>query len=141
MGIKQYLSQVYILPIEGRIGQIITNNLKDRINTYGIPYNPVYKLSVKIEEPIIKSQTSLSNKASREALLYKAEYQLFKGDEIVLQDKSSAQTSYSILTKPYGTVVSKNDAIERAAAIFSDDIALRLSVYFEHLSQKQNNDF
>ena len=129
-GININMARTFINPIEGRIGQMVRNNLKDRMNTYGTPQKPSYQLYIEIEEPKVSQSISLDNTASREKMVYKAIYRLIKNNETIIEDETVAEASYSILTMPYATIVSQEDAIRRAAAILADDILLRVSVYF-----------
>lgn len=140
-GIYPDLAKIYISPIEGRVGQLVRNNLKDRINIYGSPEKPQYILGIDIKDPVIQQSTSLINTANRETIVYKAMYRLVENGETIIDGMSKAEASYSILTMPYATVVSKEDAIKRVAAILADDIILRLSVYFKNINQSQNNSY
>lgn len=131
--INEQLAQVYILPIEGRVGQLVRNNLRNRMTPYGLPMKPFYELQIEIDDSSVKQSIGLDNTATRETIIFKAIYQLIKDKEIIVEGESTAEVSYSILTMPYGTVVSQKDVIRRAANILADDIALRISVYFKNI--------
>jgi LPS-assembly lipoprotein len=52
------------------------------------------------------------------------------GQTAVLTGTSSSTTSYDILSNPFATTVSEDDARERALREVADDIRTRLALYF-----------
>jgi len=130
--VKAELAQIKIKHIADRFGQQIRNQLLDNLTPYGKSRDEKYVLSVHMEsEPQIIEQALREDvTATRETMKISMLYTLKQGDEILLEGDSIAFTSYNILSNPYSTIVSKEDAYKQAAKIIANDISLRLAAYF-----------
>jgi LPS-assembly lipoprotein len=130
--VKVELAQIKIKHIADRFGQQIRNELLDNLTPLGQPKKPKYILEVFMEEEprIIEQALRDDVTATRETMKISMLYKLKKGKEIILEGDSVAFTSYNILSNPYSTTVSKEDAYRQAANIIANDIALRLAAFF-----------
>ena len=126
------LAAVRIEPLRDRVGQQMHNFLRDRLNPYGQPVSPSYRLRVNLVETVRELGVQLDETASRANLQMIANFTLlnFATDEPLLTGRTSSTTSYDILRNPFATTVSETDARERALREVADDIQTRLALYF-----------
>jgi hypothetical protein len=133
----QQMAQTHIYPIADRVGQQLYNVLRDRMNPQGVPPNPVYDLIVTVRQSGSQSLINPNQTAARIDLTFYADYNLYRRDApgvSIFHGESRNTTSYDLLSDPYASVVSADDAKRRGAQSLADDIANRLATY---LSQPQ----
>lgn len=126
------MTEVRIAPIPDRIGQSMHNLLRDRINPYGQPGRENYILSVTLTEALQATALRADETATRANLTVSADYALRSADgkTVLAQGRISSTDSYDILESYYATIVSQEDARERALRELSDTIRDRLALYF-----------
>jgi LPS-assembly lipoprotein len=126
------LSQVRVVPIADRTGQMLYNRLRDRLNPHGKPTEPLYTLEIKVVERSEDLLLEPNETASRTDLMLTANFKLRKidGGATVLTGSSRSSISYDIQTSQYATIVSEQDVRQRATKQLSDDISTRLALYF-----------
>jgi len=132
--VSESLAAVRIDPLRDRTGQRMHNFLRDRLNPRGQPISPSYRLQVALTETLTTLGVRRDETATRANLRMVADFTLvpYGGDEPLLTGKSSSTTSYDILSNPFATTVSEDDARERALREVADDIQTRLALYFAH---------
>ena len=125
------LNNVSIDNIPDRDGQMLRNNLIDRMYGPNRPEHPQYHLSVKVhfnEEDIgiLADATS-----TRTLLNMYGDYVLTDahGGEI-LHGEAHSVTSYNRLDQMYGTVAAQQDAHQRTIHEVGEQIVNRVSLYF-----------
>jgi LPS-assembly lipoprotein len=61
-----------------------------------------------------------------------ADYRLvdLSSNEVVLKGNTEATSAYNVVESEYATLVARRDAEKRAAKMLSDDLSLRLALYF-----------
>lgn len=126
------LAAVEIEPMRDRVGQQMHNFLRDRLNPYGQPTSPSYRLRVELTESINELGVRKDETATRANLRMRARFTLMdsSGGQELLSGRATSTTSYDILQDPFATTVSEGDARERALRELADDIQTRLAVYF-----------
>lgn len=126
------LNEVAIALIPDRSGQRLRNLLIDRFYIRGRPAEPAYRLDIALAAVEERLGIQKDATATRAQLWMTAAYRLIDqvGDRIVLETQSRALVSYNLLTDPYATLVSRQDAFERGLVQLADDITSRLSLYF-----------
>lgn len=126
------LAAVRIDPLRDRVGQQMHNFLRDRLNPYGQPVSPSYRLQVKLTEHLSELGVRRDETATRANLRMDADFQLLdlNGERPLFIGRSSSTTSYDILDNPFATTVSEGNARERALRELADDIQTRLALYF-----------
>lgn len=129
--VREELNDIAIDNIPDRAGQMLRNNLMDRMYGRGRPSQPLYRLSIKL-----KSNESdvgvLSNATSTLAELDTyADYTLTdsKG-KTILKGNAHSESSFSRLNDQYATVAAHDDAVERTVHEVSEQIVNRISLYF-----------
>ncbi len=127
-----HLAAVRINPLPNRDGQQLHNLLRDQLNPGGQPARPAYILDVRLtldteEVGIRKDQT-----ATRANLFLNSWFTLRAAadNRVLYEDRVSSINSYNILDQPYPTDVAEADALSRGLRELSDDIKLRLAVFF-----------
>lgn len=126
------LATVRIDAMRDRVGQQMHNLLRDRLNPYGQPASPDYRLLLLITETISELGVRRDETATRANLKLDANFFLRKSGsgEQVLAGRSTSTTSYDILEEPFATTISERNARERALREVADDIETRLAVFF-----------
>jgi len=126
------LANVRIAPIANRTGQLLYNQLRDRLNPTGKPAEPVYVLEVVIVESGSDLLLEPNNTASRTILDLTAHYKLrdIKSGSTLLTSQSRSSLSYDIQDSQYATLSSEQDVRRRATKQLSDDISTRLALFF-----------
>ena len=129
----QQMAQIHINPIADRVGQQLYNLLRDRMNPQGVPQNPTYDLIVTLRQSGAPSLINPDQTTARIDLTLYASFSLYRRDApgvVVFKGESRNTTSYDLLiSDPYASVVSADDAKRRGAQSLADDIANRLATY------------
>ena len=134
------MAQVKIELIENRTGQELRNELLDRFNPDGKPAEPRYRLRVQLREAETAVAIERDDTASRSSLAISAAFTLTSvpDGKVVLQGVSTGLNSYGIITNSFATLVGKQDAERRALRSVADDIATRVSLYFQRQSAAES---
>ncbi len=125
------LNDIAIDNIPDRNGQMLRDDLIDRMYGRNRPAQPLYTLKVKIHF-VEQDLGILANATStRELLDMYADYDLVdaKGASI-LAGHAHSVASFDRLDQMYGTVAAREDALERTLHECSEQIVNRLSVHF-----------
>jgi LPS-assembly lipoprotein len=126
------LQAVRVAPLPQRNGQILHNYLRDDINPYGQPAEPLYELRIGLRETSEDSGIRRDETASREVITMRAAFQLvdLSADSVLYEGQARSSSAYNVLDDRFASIVSAEDARERALRELSADIKLRLAAYF-----------
>jgi LPS-assembly lipoprotein len=126
------LGSVYVGPIPNRDGQILRNYLVEQLNQNAQPGNPTHALTVNLQIQSTGIALSRDNTTSRTSITAVANFTLVdtSTNKPVLTSLARATTSYDVLQSDYATLVSREDAVNRTLREVSDEMRLRLAVYF-----------
>jgi LPS-assembly lipoprotein len=118
--------------IADRQGQLLRNELLDRLNYRGEPTKPNYELKIKLTEVEQQILVRSDEVATAINLTSIADYELIDitSKRVLTSGRSTSINRYNILRSPYATVVSKEDAQKRAGQQIAEDLRTRLGVYF-----------
>jgi LPS-assembly lipoprotein len=130
------LATIRIVPIADRTGQLLYNELRDRLNPRGKPASPRYLLTITLEETKEELAFRGDETATRANLNISATYELRRtvseseagNDEVVTTGLARITTAYDILESQFATLVSIDDARARSVRALGDDIQARLAV-------------
>lgn len=139
--IKDEMASVKVELIRDRIGQLIRNDLLDKLTPKGEPKSPKYYLKVtNIDKQEIDQALRNDITATRKKVIYKVSYVL-RGSErqTLITGNSVAYLGYDILKDPYSTTFAQKKNEKNAAKIIANDISLRLGAYFHSLQTKRGN--
>ena len=131
-GVTRELAEIRVLPIGHRAGQQLHNLLRDRLNPKGPPATPRFSLTVKLRERRRELGIQEDATATRTSLTLAADYGLFAADGKTLLFQGAARTNnaFDILDDPYATAMAERDAREKALIALSEEIKVRLAVWF-----------
>lgn len=140
-GIKEEMAKIKVELIQDRIGQLIRNDLLDKLSPKRQPKRPEYYLSVvDIQKQEIDQALRNDITATRKKVIYKVFYELRnRSHEKLLSGNSVAYLGYDILRDPYSTTFAQKKNEKNAAKIIANDISLRLGAYFHSLQTKRGN--
>jgi LPS-assembly lipoprotein len=132
------LALVYVAGIPDRPGQQLRNNLVQRLNPSGQPSQPIYTLNVSLSVASTGVSLSRDNTTSRTSITTTAKYTLIDSatGKSVFTGTSRATDAYDVLISDYATLVSRDDAVNRALREVSDDMRTRIAVYFQDRREK-----
>lgn len=150
--VSNEFAYVRITPIAERTGQLLYNELRDRLNPRGRPASPRYVLTITLVERNENLAFRGDETATRANLYLTATYELRRtvsqrsagadgateatGDsdtadavdpDLITSGQARITTSYDILESQYATLVSIDDARARSVRSLSDDIQIRLA--------------
>lgn len=127
------LARIYVAGISDRPGQQLRNNLVARLNPSGQPAQPAYTLNVLLGITSTGVSLSRDNTTSRTSITTSAKFTLIDSatGKAVFTATSRATDAYDVLVSDYATLVSRDDAVNRALREIADDIRTRLAVYFQ----------
>jgi len=127
------MAGILIFPIADRTGQQMHNLLRDRLTPLGQPAEPQFGLRVRLTETLEDLGIREDATATRANLTMKAEYSLvdWQDKNVLFKGRSSSTNSYDILDSQFATQVAEADARERALQQLSDEVKVRVAVYFK----------
>lgn len=130
--VSEELSLVAIDPMPNRAGQMLRNDLIDRMyGKAGRPSHPAYHLSVNLR--IVEEDLgTLANATTALAALHAyGDYVLTDTSGKVLTKGATASTAqYDKLTSQYSTLAAHDNAVERTVREVSEQLTARLGLYF-----------
>ena len=140
-GIREEMASVKVELIQDRIGQLIRNDLLDKLTPKGTPKSPKYYLKVtSIDKQEIDQALRNDITATRKKVIYKVNYVLNDNNhQQLLSGNSVAYLGYDILRDPYSTTFAQKKNEKNAAKIIANDISLRLGAYFHSKQTKRGN--
>jgi LPS-assembly lipoprotein len=130
--VEQKLSQIAVAPMSGMVGVYLRNDLLDRLQAEDKPAAASHRLEVGLNSNLVGSLVEPDASVTRYSLLLDANYKLIDltNNAVVLQGSTEAISAYNVLESEYATLVARRDAERRAARMLSDDLSLRLALFF-----------
>lgn len=131
--------QIKIATIPERTGQMLRNELLDKLNYRGEPSQPRYELKVSVKEERRDVLVRSDELATAADLTLIATYELLdraNSNAVVAKGAPRSINRYNVLASPYATLNSAEDARRRAAKQLAEDIRARLAVYFSSIKGK-----
>lgn len=130
---EQELAQIEIMQIsDDRLGYDVYNALVDRLSPTGLPANPDYQLRVRLRED--REGVAIERDASITRYNYRlnATYALIdvRSGNVIHEGTSRSIAAYNVVDNQFATLSAQRDAQERAAVELSEDIRLRLGIFF-----------
>lgn len=110
--VQAQLEAIHIVPSADRVGQILYNNLRDRLNPRGVPARPRYNLTVQLREEQLDLLLQQDETASRSNITLYADYVLrvAGGSQVLVQGTARSRTAYNVLNSEYATRSAAGDA-------------------------------
>lgn len=130
------LSQVDVRPIAERRGMVLRQQLNEKLHPGGLRNNR-YDLQVRLASRTQELGVRKDSTTSRANLILTANFVLWDGSRRLMRDRVRSTVSYNILDDQYATIASERDAESRALKQISDEIRVRLAVYFDRNPTQQ----
>jgi len=124
------LRQVDVRPIAERRGMVLRQQLNEKLHPGGLQNNR-FDLQVRLSSRTQELGVRKDSTTSRANLILTANFVLWDGTRRLLRDRVRSTVSYNILDDQYATIASERDAEARALRQISDEIRVRLAVYFD----------
>ncbi len=131
-GASLEMASVKVAPIPDRIGQVLRNELTDRL-TAGVGPQPTrYELAVFLEERSSPVQIQTSDTITRYNLRLVADFSLIDlaSGDVVFQNHARGVGSYDVVTSEFSTLVAEQETAKAAARELSKTISSLLALYF-----------
>jgi LPS-assembly lipoprotein len=124
------LSSVTVAPIEGQVGWLVFNKLKDRLAASGAG-EARYRLNVELDDDIVGLGIRGDRAVTRERRSLRARYQLVDTSTgaVVLDATAGSDAGIDVVSSEYATVAAEQTAAERLSEAVADQIVARLSLY------------
>ena len=131
------LQSIVIDPIPGRLGQILRNDLMDRLTPKGRPAKPRYRLQVALTRFKEGLAIKKDEEITRSNLRLTATFVLndLESGEAAFQGRSRSTASYNLVRSDFANLAAERDAERRAAGEIGDQIQTWLSVFFSRQRQ------
>jgi LPS-assembly lipoprotein len=124
------LGNVFIEPVDDRVGQELRNQLIFELNGgKGQPDNPHYRMRLVVSSSENALGVTPIETAPAYSITVAATYEVRSAadDKIVLRSTSRQSASYDRVNQVYANTRAKLDAQNRAAALVADDIRIHLA--------------
>jgi LPS-assembly lipoprotein len=123
---------IRVAPIKGRIGQMLSNELKYLLNPLHEPYKPKNRLIIDTVQSIRSLAVKKTALATRSNLKLRSQYRLIDTSSLKLLSSGSNEitVSFNIYSSNYATLTAEKDAKKRAVKELAQDIRLQLGAFF-----------
>lgn len=124
------LSSVSVSPIEGQVGWLVYNKLKDRLGASGTS-EARYRLNVELDDDIVGLGIRGDRAVTRERRSLRARYQLIdvSTGAVVLDATAGSDAGIDVVSSEYATIAAEQTAAERLSEAVADQIEARLGLF------------
>lgn len=127
------MAQISIPAIPDRAGQLLRNELRDRLTPTGLPDRPRWRLDVALKETttdlvILRDSTATFAKYVGDARWVLTDLQ---SNAPATRGRVRRIASYSISSSEFASLQAEEDARRRVVTAIAEDIRLRLGIYFK----------
>ena len=131
-GVTPQLAQIFIEPIADRIGQVLHNQLRDRLTPNGVPLQPRYRLNVGLDFAKSPVAVQKDESVTRLNLTVRARYVLAdaRNGTTVSSGTTRSVAAFNVVRSDFATLSAERDAERRAVRDVGDEISTRLAVFF-----------
>jgi LPS-assembly lipoprotein len=135
--VQRSLQSIKITPINGRLGQLLTNALIEDIYKTAEIYNVKYELSLTVDEETSRHGYNQDRSTTRESYSQTVNFKLIniENQKELTTGVAVARTSYDVAQSDFSNFKAKQDALERMVNETSQSITRKLSVYFKNNPQ------
>jgi LPS-assembly lipoprotein len=124
------LSSVTVAPIQGQVGWLVYNKLKERLAT-GASRPAGYRLDVELDDNIVGLGIRGDRAVTRERRSLRARYRLtnLSTGQVVLDATAGSDAGIDVVSSEYATVAAEQTAAERLSDVVADQIVSRLALF------------
>jgi LPS-assembly lipoprotein len=128
---NELLEFIEVLPIEGRIGQLVRIELTNRLSPTSLRPEPLYMLIVDLDENKVGLAVQKKSGVTRANLILTGTFTLKQAStkDRLFTGNVRSVNSYDILLSDFATLASESDARKRGAKDMADGIIDRLSIF------------
>lgn len=128
--VASMLSSVTVAPIEGQVGWLVFNKLRDRLDASGAAATR-YRLVVELDDNIVGLGIRGDRAVTRERRILRARYQLVdvSTGAVVLDATAGSDAGIDVVSSEYATVAAEQTAAERLSEVVADQIVARLALF------------
>jgi LPS-assembly lipoprotein len=129
-GVAQTLSSISVAPIQGQVGWLMANKLKDRLGPIEAS-QARYRLQVELDDNIVGFGIRGDRAVTRERRTLRARYQLIDttNGSVVLDATAGSDAGIDVVSSEYATVAAEQTAAERLTEVVADQIVARLGLF------------
>jgi LPS-assembly lipoprotein len=136
LGAASELAKIQVAPISDRLGQLVRNHLIDQLTPLGKASAWRYRLTVVLtpsQEGVALAQDQAATRYNFQLRSKFILAELSSGAEI-LSGSARSIAVYNVVSADFSTLTAEADARRRAAREISDEITIRLAVFFTRRS-------
>jgi LPS-assembly lipoprotein len=124
------LSSVTVAPIQGQVGWLVYNKLRERLAT-GADSAALYRLDVELDDNITGLGIRGDRAVTRERRSLRARYRLtdLSTGQVVLDATAGSDAGIDVVSSDYATVAAEQTAAERLSEVVADQIVSRLGLF------------
>ena len=124
------LSSVTVAPIEGQVGWLVYNKLKERLAAEESS-GARYRLDVELDDNITGLGIRGDRAVTRERRSLRARYRLVDlgTGQVVLDATAGSDAGIDVVSSEYATVAAEQTAAERLSEVVADQIVSRLGLF------------
>ncbi len=124
------LRSVEVAPIDGQVGWLMHNKLKERLGATG-ESPPAYRLEVELDDNITGFGIRGDRAVTRERRTLRARYRLvdLNGGGVVLDATAGSDAGIDVVSSEYATIAAEQTAVERLSEVVADQIVARLGLF------------
>ncbi len=129
---NERLATVSVGLIPDRTGQLVRNELLERVNVRGTPAKPEFVLDVAVAESIQNLAIQRDEVATRANLILRASFRLVDNatGQSVFNGSVQSVASYNISdSQDFATLSAETDARRRGARDLADEITARVAIF------------
>jgi LPS-assembly lipoprotein len=132
------LSSVTVAPIQGQVGWLVFNKLKERLATGG-ESSARYRLDVELNDSIVGLGIRGDRAVTRERRSLRARYRLtdLSTGQVVLDATAGSDAGIDVVSSEYATVAAEQTAAERLSEVVADQIVSRLGLFAARTAPSQ----
>ena len=132
------LSAVTVTPIQGQVGWLVYNKLKERLAPGGSS-GARYRLDVELDDDIVGLGIRGDRAVTRERRTLRARYRLtdLGTGEVVLDATAGSDAGIDVVSSEYATVAAEQTAAERLSEVVADQIVSRLGLFASRTTPSQ----
>ena len=133
------MASIAVGPIADRLGQIVRNELRDRLTPRGVPISPLYRLAVFVNTRREAVAFNDDESVTRFNFTLNARYVLTEvaSGQVIVSGSTRSVAAYNVVLSEFANLAAENDAKARAARDISEEIRTRLGVYFSQRIDEQ----
>jgi LPS-assembly lipoprotein len=128
---NEKLASVEVVPIPGRVGQVIRNELIFQTTSGGNPAPTAYQLDIAVRETVTSTLVRPDGDARSQIYNIDASFKLIRvsDKQVVLTGTSFGRAGFERFSSIFSNVRARQDAEDRAARTVAEDLKARLSAY------------